>query len=76
MLNRSITSVNFDQMKEEMKTNAQALFSDNRMSAKTIDHAYVNAIKGVSLKLTANEIEQLRSDRRIAYIEQDQIINV
>lgn len=74
--NRSITSENFDEIKSVMRNNVQALLSDNRMSSRPIDHTFVNAIKGVSLQLSNDEIQELLKDDRISYIEQDQIITV
>lgn len=76
MMNRSVTSENFESIKSEMKNNAQALFSDNRIPVKPIEQVYVNAVKGISLALTENEVKLLLNDKRVAYIEQDQTVSV
>ncbi len=72
----SITKHNFASKKEEMKTFAKGLFKERSIAQREIPHAYVKTIKGVSMKLSDQEVQELRKDKRIAYIEQDQMAHV
>jgi aqualysin 1 len=42
----------------------------------TSERRYTSAIKGFSGRLTASQLESLRSDPRVRYIEQDQVISI
>ena len=71
-----ITAMDFEAEKRKMEVNAKSLFISKDMGEKVIDQTFVNAIKGVALELSNDELELLRKDSRVAYIEQDQIITV
>ncbi len=72
----SITKSNYSAKKEEMKAFANGLFEERNVASREIPHAYVKTIKGVSMKLTDQEVQELSKDKRIAYIEQDQMFHV
>lgn len=72
----AISSENYGEAKEEMINQAETFLLSNRIKAKTIERSFVKAISGISLELTTEEVEQIRTDDRVAYIEQDQIITV
>ena len=71
-----ITADNFLSAKVEMKTQAVSLLQENKIEKKEIVQSFVKSIEGFTLKLTDEEVEVLRHDDRIAYIEQDRMINV
>lgn len=72
----SITKSNYSAKKEEMKAFANGLFNERSIASKEISQAYVKTIKGVAMQLTDQEVQSLRKDKRIAYIEQDQMFHV
>ncbi|MFT4537388.1 MAG: subtilisin family serine protease [Saprospiraceae bacterium] len=72
----SITKSNYSAKQEEMKAFASGLFKERNVAPREIPHAYVKTIKGVSMKLTDQEVQELRKDKKIAYIEQDQMFHV
>jgi len=73
---RSVTSENYLEMKKEMVSNAQALFASARVPSKTIEQTFVKSIRGFAVELTDAELDLVRKDSRVAYIEQDQLITV
>jgi subtilisin family serine protease len=73
---RSISSENYAESKAELTEKAKTLFSDNRILDKEFKQSYVKTIKGVAVELSTSEVEKLRLDERIKYIEQDQIVTV
>ena len=72
----SINKSNFAEKKEEMKTFANSLLNERSIAPREIMHAYVKTINGVAMKLADQEVEKLRQDKRIDYIEQDQMFHV
>ena len=60
-------------MKEEVKTTLQR----NNINVEKIKFVYGSSIKGFALKdATEQEIERLRQDDQVAYIEQDQTVSI
>ncbi len=72
----AINANNFAEAKKEMKANAQAILKANKMESKLIEKTFVKALRGVALGLTKDEVNTLKKDTRVAYIEQDQVIKV
>jgi hypothetical protein len=72
----SVTKSNYAAKKEEMKSFANSLINERSIAPREITHTYVKTINGVSMKLSDQEVEKLRQDKRIAYIEQDQMFHV
>lgn len=72
----SINKSNYAAKKEEMKSFANSLFNERSLAPREITHAYVKTIKGVAMKLSDQEVQELRKDKRIDYIEQDQMFHV
>ncbi len=73
---RSISSENYAEAKTELKREATTLLSENRIMDKDVQQSYVKTIKGIALELNEEQVEKLRSDSRVKYIEQDQIVTV
>lgn len=71
-----VDASNYLEAKAEMKLQATSLLRENRIEGKDILQSYVKTIEGFSLQLSERELELLRQDDRIAYIEQDRIIRV
>lgn len=73
---RSISSENYDEAKAELSEKAKSVLTENRIADKELERSYVKTIKGMALELNEQEVEQLRLDTRVEYIEQDQIVTV
>ena len=52
----------------------QEILSSNGISNATIEQAYGRAIIGMAAKLSETEVEALRKDSRVAYVEPDRIV--
>ena len=50
------------------------VFNENNITDFAIERSYGNALVGVVAKLTPADVEKLRADERIDYIEQDRIM--
>ena len=73
---RSISKENYQTQKEEMAVEAKLVLREKGMVGKQLKETYVKTIKGMTLELTPAEVETLRADERVAYIEQDQMFQV
>jgi subtilisin family serine protease len=72
----AINAENYKASKAELEKEAKSLLETNRIASKEIKQSYTKTIQGVALELTENELDQLRKDSRVDYIEQDQTIHV
>ena len=72
----SVTKSNYVAKKAEMKSFASSLINERSISPREITQTYVKTINGVAMQLSDQEVEKLRQDKRIAYIEQDQMFHV
>lgn len=52
----------------------QELLSSNGIAGATIEQAFGQAIVGVAVKMADDQIDALRNDSRVAYIEQDRVV--
>ncbi len=73
---RSINSNNYKVNKQKLETEALRVLETNSIQSKEIKQSFVKTIKGIALELTAEEVEQLRADSKVDYIEQDQMFHV
>ncbi|MDW3649280.1 MAG: S8 family serine peptidase [Bacteroidia bacterium] len=73
---RAVNAENFIKLKQDMKVHAMSVLSENKIGKKEISQTYVKTIQGFSLQLTGEEVENLRQDNRISYIEQDRMVHV
>ncbi len=73
---RSINAGNYKTAKTELENEAKTILESNRISQKEIKQSFVKTIQGIALELTDVEVERLRNDDKVDYIEQDQMIHV
>ncbi len=64
----------YEQSVERARQVGVDVFAENNISDVAIERAYGKALVGVVAKLTPADVERLRGDERIAYIEQDRVI--
>ncbi|TGE29129.1 S8 family serine peptidase [Hymenobacter metallicola] len=61
---------------KKVKEVGQGILKSRGARAEALGHAYGHALKGFSAALTAAEANDLRTDARVAYVEQDRIISL
>ena len=72
----SINKENYQLQKTELETQTKSMLRDYGLATKELKQSYVKTVTGVALELTEEEVETLRRDERVDYIEQDQVIRV
>ncbi|MGD9488415.1 MAG: S8 family serine peptidase [Calditrichaceae bacterium] len=59
-----------------VQATAKAVLYDSKMSESSIGSIYSRAITGFSVKASKEEIEKLKNDSRVSFIEQDRVITL
>lgn len=59
-----------------IQTQAEKMFTENNVGLFEISNSYSKVFNGVASKLTEEDVTRLRTDKRIAYIEKDQMITL
>ena len=72
----AINKENYKMQKTKLENDSKVMMKEKGFVGKTIKQSYVKTIKGIALELTNDELQTLRQDDRIDYIEQDQILSV
>lgn len=74
---RSLEGKKYAEIQQVMKEESALTLRRNRIPTEKVEFVYGKTIQGFSVKnLTDQELELLRQDEQIAYIEQDQIASV
>lgn len=68
------TEMNYPEAQRTVQDAAEVILERHAISASHIEHVYGKALTGFSVELTDAELNELRMDDAIEYIEQDQII--
>ncbi|MEJ1221395.1 S8 family serine peptidase [Sediminicola sp. 1XM1-17] len=55
---------------------AEKMFVENKVGAYEISNSYSKVFNGISSKLTKEDVTKLKTDKRVAYIEKDQMITL
>ncbi|MCX2740073.1 S8 family serine peptidase [Pontibacter anaerobius] len=71
---RMSENANYEQRLEMVREVSRNIMAENGISDFKVEQAYGQAIKGVAVKLSANEAETLRKDPRVDYVEPDRIV--
>lgn len=59
-----------------VKSEAEKMFAENKVGSFEISNSYSKVFNGVASKLSNDDVLRLQSDKRIAYIEKDQMITL
>ncbi|MBC5991932.1 S8 family serine peptidase [Pontibacter cellulosilyticus] len=70
------SSDNYERRQAKMRAASQALLRGKGIASDKIDRVFGTAIKGMAVGLSIAELQQLRRDPRVAYIEQDRVIKL
>ncbi|OGS70371.1 MAG: peptidase S8 [Flavobacteria bacterium RIFCSPLOWO2_12_FULL_35_11] len=62
--------------KRAVVSEAQKMFSDNSIVDFEIKQSYGKALNGVAAKLSKADVEKLSKDKRVKYIEKDQLVTL
>lgn len=73
-LGRARTVNEFTERRMAFEEVSQEILTENNLSSREINQVFVSTIEGFSAKLNNFEIETLKKDSRIAFVEQDQFI--
>ncbi len=55
---------------------AEKMFAENKVGTFEISNSYSKVFNGVATKLSSDDVARLKTDKRIAYIEKDQMITL
>lgn len=72
----AINKGNYQLEKSKLENNSKGLLKEKGFAAKEIKQSYVKTLTGIAVELSEDELKTLRTDDRVAYIEQDQIFSV
>ncbi|MGD9897684.1 MAG: S8 family serine peptidase [Calditrichaceae bacterium] len=59
-----------------VQTTAKSILHDSKINESSIGSIYSRAITGFSVKASKEEIEKLKNDNRVSFIEQDRVITL
>lgn len=62
--------------KRAVVSEAQKMFSENSIVDFVIEQSYGMVLNGVSAKLSKTDVEKLAKDKRVKYIEEDQLVTL
>lgn len=60
--------------KKAVQNKTEQVFAKHQISSAEILTTYAAAIKGAVVKLSSSQVEKLKADKEIAYVEQDRIV--
>ncbi|AMM50118.1 peptidase S8 [Rufibacter sp. DG15C] len=66
----------YGQRQNQMRSQGKQILRERGISENALGHAYGKVLEGFSADLTEADVEKLRRDPRVAYIEQDKIISL
>lgn len=64
----------YQQRIETVREVSKSILADNGISDFKVEQTFGQAVKGIAVKLSAEEAEQLRKDPRVAYVEPDRVV--
>lgn len=65
---------NYNKAQEEMANLTKKVLSDASIKSAEIMNVYSKTLSGATVKLTKEQVQQLKGSKEIAYIEQDRIV--
>lgn len=68
------SSISYEEGQKTVRQEAQTIMSQLGNKAESISVVYSHAIKGFAAKMTADEADIIRSDKRVKYVERDHYV--
>ena len=62
--------------KQAVVSEAKKMFSENAITDFEIKHSYGKVLNGVAAKLSKADVQKLSKDKRVKYIEEDQLVTL
>ncbi|MFK7770719.1 MAG: S8 family serine peptidase [Saprospiraceae bacterium] len=72
----AINKENYKVQKSKLESDSKLMLREKGFVEKDVKQSFVKTIKGIAVELNNDELETMRRDDRVAYIEQDQIFSV
>lgn len=72
----AINKENYKLQKSQLEDDSKMMLREKGFVGKDLKQSFVKTIKGIAVELNDDELETMRKDDRVAYIEQDQILSV
>lgn len=73
---RYVNQDNYDQLKQEFQSEVHGFLYEKRIQITQPNEVFIKVLKGFSATLTPSELLALQGDRRVDFIEQEQVITV
>ncbi|WP_210487056.1 S8 family peptidase [Rufibacter aurantiacus] len=73
---RLAESASYPERQRQVKSFGQQILRERGLNPEAIEHTYGKALQGFSVSLSEAEVNKLRRDPRVDYIEQDKIISL
>lgn len=72
----AVNKENYIAQKTKLESDSKVMLKEKGFVGKELKQSFVKTIKGIAVDLNNEELETLRRDDRVAYIEQDQTLHV
>lgn len=69
-------NMSWDAAKAQTRELAEVVMGEQDIPADRVHHIYSRALVGYSAKISAEQAELLRQDKRVAYVEQDHVVSI
>jgi subtilisin family serine protease len=73
---RMAAGASYNERLQQVRSFGQQILRERGLNPEALGHAYGKAIQGFAVSLSDSEVEKLRKDGRVAYIEPDKIISL
>ncbi|MEX2349932.1 MAG: S8 family serine peptidase, partial [Flavobacteriaceae bacterium] len=73
LASRAKSAVDYASSKRQVHDFARQLFTEKNLNEVEFVHTYSKSVMGATIKLSDNQVEALRQDKRVSLIEQDRI---
>lgn len=68
------SSLSYEEGQQQVREDAEAILNQIGKKAQNLNAVYSHAIKGFAVQLTADELDLIRLDKRVKYVEQDHYV--
>ncbi|AKQ47663.1 peptidase S8 [Rufibacter radiotolerans] len=69
-------NASYSERVRQVRAFGQQMLRERGLNPNALEHAYGKAVQGFAVSLSEDEVEKLRKDGRVAYVEPDKIISL